>query len=188
MGHSNFPHFCKHGREETCYTEAAEVLRWQTGAAWQKRRRSCQTNCDKAKIDLAMENADTVSYKLSAKKSLTHFWEAHCRNAMITLLQLTSSTATDTYSPKWLLSSTGCPVPLEWAKSLVVSSQMDNQPQYRNAPYDPGHEGPLEASSTLLHIELQKSCKLGQAAPLEWAGSRRKHLRDELLQPLESFW
>lgn len=49
-----------HGRKETCYTEAAEVLRWQTGAAWQKRRRSCKTNCDKARIDLGMENADMV--------------------------------------------------------------------------------------------------------------------------------
>lgn len=77
-GQSNFLDFCKHGRKETCYTEAAEVLRWQTGAAWQKRRRSCQTNCKKAKIDLGMENADTASGAPSAEKSLPCFQGEHC--------------------------------------------------------------------------------------------------------------
>lgn len=151
MGQSNFPHFCKHGRKETCYTEAAEVLRWQTGAAWQKRRRSCQTNCDKAKIDLGMENADTVSYMPSAEKKPSPLLRSRpqcnrSRNA-ITLLQLTFSTATDTYTPKRVLSSNGSPVPLEWAKKLGCFKP-DGQP----APIQECTSaiqvmrGPLEAS------------------------------------------
>lgn len=88
MEESNFLDFCKHGRKQTCYTEAAEVLRWQTRAAWQKRRRSCQTSCNKTKIHLKMENADIVSSMPSAEKSLSHF---HChamppRSLMITLV------------------------------------------------------------------------------------------------------
>lgn len=119
MGESNFLDFCKHGRKQTCYTEAAEVLRWQTRAACQKRRRSCQTNCNKTKINFEMENEDTVSSKPSAEKSLSHFQGEHChtippRSLMITLSSLTSSTAITTSSLNGLLQS---------SKNLISQSE-----------------------------------------------------------------
>lgn len=110
MGESNFLDFCKQGRKQTCYTEAAEVLRWQTRAACQKRRRSCQTNCNETKINFKMENADTASSKPSAEKSISCFQGEHChtmppRSLMITLSSLTSSTAIATSSLNGLLQS-----------------------------------------------------------------------------------
>lgn len=124
MEESNFLDFCKHGRKQTCYTEAAEVLRWQTRAACQKRRRSCQTNCNKTKINLKMENADTVSSKPSAEKSLSHFQGEQCytmppRSLIITLSSLTSSTAITTSSLNGLLqSSKNLILPLEKGKGF----------------------------------------------------------------------
>lgn len=171
MGQSNFPHFCKHGRKETCYTEAAEVLRWQTGAAWQKRRRSCQTNCDKAKIDLGMENADTVSYMPSAEKKPSPLLRKK-HTAVQSLQKCNNPAATDfLYCHRHL--HTKASALIKWEPSPVGVSQKAwlFQARWTTSPNtgmhqcNPGHEGasggqlaPIPAqSSSLLHTVLQKS-------------------------------
>lgn len=73
-----------------------------------ERRRSCQTNCNKTKIHLEMENANTVSSMPSAEKSLYHFQGEHCHamppnSLMITPSSLTFSTAIITSSLNGLL-------------------------------------------------------------------------------------